>query len=232
MKLTTLILLIATAFIVHADRAFSQTSEVRGRVTDLFGTPLQNALVKAGSEGQNFQNTKTSVTGEYVVGALSAGKIHLSYSLTGFHNEDVEIYLDGKESKVLDVGLSAGQLTPLPGLKLKGVIKDKLNKAVEDATISVINVFNQTVKTSVSSNKNGKYEIEISQRGIYILQITKPGLEVVAKLIVFDGRETESLRTINLILSVGYPIAQDKFIMSEWPAAGPIPITPTVSGKV
>jgi tetratricopeptide (TPR) repeat protein len=122
LRRTLLMCAVVLALVVGAAPAFAQTGQIKGKVVDAQGQPVDGAQVKLYNQGTNRSiETKSNKKGEYIQVGLSPGK----YTVTATKGEmtftrDIDMHLDMVN---LDITLGA------PGAKGAPVSKEEAAKA-------------------------------------------------------------------------------------------------------
>jgi hypothetical protein len=180
---------------------FSQTEEpakVRGRVTGYFGNPLEKVEVnffllemKSGefvSAGKFIKSVLTDTNGEYEITDLPWGEYRVSAIAFGFPRAEVwRFYLWRNAERVLDFGLQIGITHGFPQLQVSGTIKLKNKSPVRDATVTLINAFDETEIKHTRTGNDGKYKFQLIQPGQYIIYVSKPGFSVISSSFLING---------------------------------------------
>jgi hypothetical protein len=188
-----------TAFPIIAQE---EPARIRGRVTTLFGQPLEGAHVSffqlQGIQGsspseQLIQQTFTNTNGEYQVNGLPAGQYRVEVLLKGYgHTEVWRFYLWRGASRVLDVGIPMGMLDHISQMEIRGSVLRTKNEILKDATVTLTSVYNPSESQQVRSDDQGKYILLLMQEGDYLIHVSKPGYEVVSKTISIRSGERKT----------------------------------------
>jgi hypothetical protein len=182
--------------------------EVRGKIVDFFGLPRQEVLVElqsielASGSTKTERSTKTNNQGEYDFDNLPVGSYELTIYGEGFLKESRKThFLQKGEILEMDFGLQVGTLSCVPK-QFYGIVRNNDGKAIENATIILINAFNQDYRRFVRSGKSGEYSIEICAGGQFLVYASTPNYEVQVKSITTPRDTSESFsKEINFRLS-------------------------------
>jgi len=145
LRRTLLMCAVVLALVVGAAPAFAQTGQIKGKVVDQAGQPVDAAQVKLYNHGTNRTiETKSNKKGEYIQVGLSPGK----YTVTATKGEmtftrDVDMHLDMVN---LDITLGAAGAKGAPVSKEEAA---KIKAKAESAT----KAFNEGVELS-NTGKN------------------------------------------------------------------------------
>ncbi|MCM3871197.1 MAG: carboxypeptidase-like regulatory domain-containing protein [Pyrinomonadaceae bacterium] len=210
-KLATCVFLVGlAAFSVLAQEG--ELASVRGRVTTLWGQPIEEAQVSffqlEGIRGNSateklIHQTLTSRNGEYKVNALPWGQYRVDVALKGYgHTEVWRFYLWRSARRVLDVGVPMGMLHHISQMEIRGTVRKSKREAVEDATVTLTSVFDQSESQQVRTDADGKYSFLLMQEGDYLLHSSKPGYKAsVTTISISTGEHT----TADLVLTPTQP---------------------------
>ena len=95
-------ILITLAFIVTALAGFAQNATVKGVVTDEFGDPIENAVIR----GIDFdRQTITNEHGQYNIAVPSGRDIRLFVQHLSHHDTLIDLRLNSKETRTLNIVL-------------------------------------------------------------------------------------------------------------------------------
>lgn len=176
------------------------TASVYGRVTDLFGTPLSDAVVEVTADDslQKF-SVRTKQDGSYLVQNLPTGEVRLAIKLQGFRPETDTLSLLADEQVPLDFGLEPGDIADQPPAKLSGTVYQPNKAPIKDATVTVISAFNRRLIRVVKSDSQGRYQVEFKNGGQYVAYASKPGFLVSTDAAVVPSAMPRR-GTINIVL--------------------------------
>lgn len=211
-KLIFLFLILFQVFSVWAQK--NDSAKVKGRVTDYFGSPLNDKEVEffllerkiggyVSAEGRFIKSTRTDKEGNYEISNLPAG----NYRVVAGNAKVWEFYLATDAAEILDLGNHVGYIHDFPMLKVSGKVKDTNKNPVKDATVTLTNPFDETEISRTRTNNNGEYKIQFIQPGQYILYVSKPGFSVSTSSFLinaFKGTifpETDSHMKFEFIIS-------------------------------
>lgn len=201
--------------------AFSQEDEpakVKGKITSYFGDPLKKAEVKfyllemesgkyISAEGKFIKSVFTDEKGEYEISGLPWGEYRIVAMASGFTRSEVwRFYLWRNADRILDMGLKFGIIHGFPQIEVSGTIRSKDKTSIENATVTLINAFDETEKKQTRTDKNGRYKIEFIQPGQYIIYASKTGYSVVSSSFLINVHDrnysqTEINKTIDFQLT-------------------------------
>ncbi|MGD9631095.1 MAG: carboxypeptidase regulatory-like domain-containing protein [Pyrinomonadaceae bacterium] len=155
---------------------------LNGRVTTLLGVPLDGVVIDISPVNGKATNTRTDSLGGYRFENLPYGYATVSYRLTGFYKETINVYINRK-SVTRDIGMRVGDLGPLDKIQVKGVIRDSSGFPTNGATVSIFNIFNQEVKETTQTDSSGRYLLETDREGDYVIVVLKPSFQAEAQLV-------------------------------------------------
>jgi hypothetical protein len=108
-------------------------SKIFGRVIDLeTGKPLAAEIAIAGKGKGNIflRHVKASDQGEFEIGSLTAGDLHLTTKLEGYSSEHLGLSLSNEEIRQVEFSLRRGKT-------VRGVISDSAGNPIPGASVSV-----------------------------------------------------------------------------------------------
>lgn len=192
------------------------SAKVKGRVTNYFGDSIADEVVKffllerkigggyVSAEGRFIKSARTDKEGDFEVSELPWG----NYRIVAGSAEVWGFYLARNDDKILDLGNYIGYIHGFPQLEVSGTVKDSNKKSVKDATITLVNAFDETEVLRTRTNNNGEYKIQFIQPGQYILYVTKPGFSVTVSSFLINALkgtvypETDKRKKIDVVLSM------------------------------
>jgi uncharacterized surface anchored protein len=201
-KILICVLLIACAapFALAQD---DETASVSGRVTTLWGEPVEQAEVSFFRiEGINRNSptekliklVRTDNEGNYKVGNLPWGQYRVNVEFKGYgHTEVGRFYLWRNAERVLDVGVPMGMLHGIEPSTISGVVRQMGNSSVKDATVTLMNAYDMTKFQQVRTDENGRYSLREIQVGDYVLYAVKPGFSVSATTLRLNNGEKHAV---------------------------------------
>jgi protocatechuate 3,4-dioxygenase beta subunit len=200
-------------FVVAAASAFSQDDDVasvRGRVTTLWGEPIETAEVAffqlEGIQGNSpteklIRRATTDKNGDYKIEGLPWGQYRVDVGLFGYgHTEVWRFYLWRGAKRILDIGIPMGMLDGISQMQVRGTVKDVAGRPVNDATVTMINPYDPSKSQQVRTDATGNYDLRSMQEGDYSLYASKPGFAVASKTISIRNGDH---KTSSLVLSPG-----------------------------
>jgi len=198
-KLSIVMVIIGLSLIVlNTHESNAQGAKVKGRVVNLFGDALIGAKVTILAEdGQEIRETEVNEKGEYQIDEIRTRRFLITASLSGFRLEKKHICLTSDKVAVVDFGLEIGQLFNSPPTEVKGTVFDLHEKPLNDVTVVFTNAFNSRITLTVVTNEAGKYSLETTNEGQYIITFYKTGFLLGAKRVLLDGKKSVSIN-INL----------------------------------
>ena len=137
MTLSVIVTCLVQTLVLSGILSMSQgqgTAKIYGRITDLFGYPIQGARLqvfscetqpnrgtKSPAETKAIQTTLSDKEGNYEVSGLSWGEYRITVSYSGFAQAEVgSVYLGKGADRLLDLGLKVGQIVDLPTMEISG----------------------------------------------------------------------------------------------------------------
>ncbi len=153
----------------------SPFAEMHGIVSDLFGSPISMAKVEVVGQGHPSISTLTNNRGEYRIAGLEPGEKTVSVAFRGFFLLKEALVLKDGESRLLDFGLVVGNLSDLPPIPLRGRVVQNDDKPLEDATVTLVNAFNERVRFKRRTDPAGRFSMEVGEPGQYIVYASKAG---------------------------------------------------------
>ena len=195
-----LALLIAETTLPIMGESDASTQSVYGRVMDLFGTPLPDAVVEV-TIGKNSQkvSVRTRLDGSYLVPDLPVGEVSVVAKSQGFRPETETLLLHADGQVLLDFGLEAGSIADPPPVELSGMVQQASKAPVKDATVTVMNAFNRRLIRIVKTDSRGRYQVEFNNGGQYLVYVSKLGFLVSTAAVVLPSAMPRR-RQINLVL--------------------------------
>jgi hypothetical protein len=203
MKLGTLILGLSLvgglATIVAVQRTLGATS-IQGRILDPFGIPVPKARVEVTILDRTPLQTFTDEQGYYRINDVPIGTVTVVAISLGFMLEKATVEVRQSGELQLDFGLAAGYgHDPIP-IEVSGIVRQKDASPLEDATVTVANAFNKRLTTSVQTDKNGSYTVQIRYPGQYLVHASKPGFIVSATAVVLPAKLPRKPQKVDLTL--------------------------------
>jgi hypothetical protein len=187
-----------------------EPASVSGRVTTLWGEPLETAEViffqLEGIQGNSpneklIRRATTDKNGEYKIDALPWGQYRVDVSLRDYgHTEIWRFYLWRGAKRVLDIGVPMGMLDHISQMQVRGTVKDVKHRPVKNATVTLMNLYDPSESQQVRTGTDGSYLLHSMQEGDYSLYASKPGLAVASKTISIRNGDR---KTLDLVVSPG-----------------------------
>jgi 5-hydroxyisourate hydrolase-like protein (transthyretin family) len=185
-RFATIFLLLAFSFIALAQT--DKPSFVSGRITTLWGEPIEKAKVSfyklKGFEGISpteklTQTVFTDKDGNYKA-TLSHGHYRVEIVGSRFgHTEVWRFYVGDGDDRILDFGVSVGNWHIVLPMRVQGTVTDDTGKPVSDVTVTMMgvhipNIAETWVSTQVRTDEKGSYSIGTLEVGDYVLIASKP----------------------------------------------------------
>jgi hypothetical protein len=171
-------------------------------VTDFYGVPWENIIIKIKSKEEFFsstnkdnqgfeKNTKTNSEGKYEFNNLPIDSFEItllrSNSLT-IEEKRVTGILSEEKTYHFDFGVEVGTISECQYF-VTGIVKDSKGKVIEGAKISLINSFNQRRVQFALTDTNGFYKIDVCNLGTYLVFTNTPKYEVQTSTITFENHK-------------------------------------------
>ena len=198
-------------FAIVASSAAAQEDDlasVSGRVTTLWGEPLETAEVAffqlEGIQGNSpteklVRRVATDKNGEYQLNALPWGQYRVDVGLRGYgHTEVWRFSLWRGAKRVLDLGIPMGDYHGIAQMQIRGTVKDATNKPIKGATVTFINLYDSSESQQVRTDAHGKYVFHTMQAGDYSLYASKPTYAVASKMVSIRNGDR---KTFDLVLT-------------------------------
>jgi hypothetical protein len=176
------------------------TASVYGRVMDLFGTPLSDAVVviTTSQSSQKF-SVRTKQDGSYLFRCLPVGEVSIVVKFQGFRPETDTVVIQADEHVPLDFGLEPGSIADQPPVGLSGTVQQSNKGPIKDATVTVVSAFNRQLARIVKTDNRGRYQVEFKNGGQYLVYASKPGFVVSTAAVVLPAAMPRRGK-INLVL--------------------------------
>ena len=194
----------------------AKPAHVRGRITTLWGEPIDKAQVSfyklEGISGISrteklVQKVTTDKDGNYKT-VIPWGQYRVEIKGHGWENAEVwRYYLGEGDDGILDIGAHQGNWHVIRRMKVSVVVKQPDGKPVSDATITMIPAYSYNEPQSFVSlqqrtNDQGRYDFFPLEVGDFVLYVAKPGfLPGSAAFRVNNGEE----KAIDIELKVAPP---------------------------
>ena len=135
----------------------NEASELEGTVSS-GGILLSGAVVTLSNSDKTYQS---DAEGKFVIREINSGTYTLTISLFGY-----EVYTKEITFGLLDKNSENVELTPIPQVRFRGVVKTEKGESMPDATVSLRGYGEYTAQT----DKDGRYFFEsVYCKGTYIL---------------------------------------------------------------
>ena len=189
MKTKTFIFILLLVIIgPSASAQGDEPASVRGRVTTLWGEPVEAVEVSffelAGIGGTSpteklIRRVLTDKEGNYRADKLAPGEYRVAVVFPQYgHTEVWRFYLWRGANRVLDIGVPMGMLHGIEAAEVSGAVKDLNGGLVRDATVTLTNAYNAGESQQVRTDGQGRYSLREIQVGDYVLYVTRPGFGV------------------------------------------------------
>jgi len=181
-----LVMAVTTApSMVEADAV---TASIYGRVVDLFGTPITDAVVEV-TPIQTSQkvSVRTDKDGRYLFRDVLPGEVSLVVKSQGFRVESETLVVHAAEQLLLDFGLEPGSIADQPPVELSGMVQQASKAPIKDATVTVVNAFNRRLIRTVRTDGHGHYRVEFRNGGQFLVYAFKPGFLVSTASVVLPA---------------------------------------------
>ena len=175
------------------------SSSIYGHVTDLFGSPLSDAVVEITIGNSEKLSIRTKRDGSYLAQGLPAAEVSVVISAQGFRTETHTLGLQLDQQILLDFGLEPGSIADRPPVELSGTVQQSNKAPIKDATITVVNAFNKRLFKIVKTDSSGRYQIEFKDGGQYVMYASKPGFLVSTSAVVLPSAMPRK-QQVNLVL--------------------------------
>lgn len=179
----------------------NQDAELLGQISDLFGQPIAGVSVEASLEKSDLLfSDKTDSKGWYRLRKLQPGRYTVVASYRGFRREERTILLKGSEPYTLNLGLEVGLLhDPFP-IQVDGVVTLSNRRPEENATVSIVNVFNCRLSYITTTNAKGEYKLSVNNPGQYLVYASIPGYPATVATITLSASLPRVNKRLDLIL--------------------------------
>lgn len=148
-------------------------SIISGHVSDLFGKPIQEAVVRISNEhSDKVVELHTDSKGKYTAAHLQAGSYIIRVSSLGFYKEEVKLSLGAGEQKSANFGLVAGDLADIPPAEIVGLVNSSDGNVVQNANVTIVNPFNQKVRLESLTNNKGTFIVQVKHPGQYVIFVS------------------------------------------------------------
>lgn len=199
---------VCTISATEKERPFTN---VYGRVSDLWGMPVQGAKLQffkynhtlRGARGrlpetELIQSTVSDEHGNYKVNSLPKGDYLITADLSGFRHIEIIRINFSKDAHLLEIGMEVGINWPIPSTEISGTVR-KLDQAkLVGATITAVCAYNLQITEQTRTNEQGEYKIDLYTPGQYVIYASSPGFEVSAITVTTGDRKTINFKLIPL----------------------------------
>jgi hypothetical protein len=173
---------------------------IRGRVVDLFGSPIKGVHVQLELlESKKRLVTYTDPDGRYSFDQKPNGPFIVTASSPGFRRESLKSNLLEGDSKSIDFGLQVGRLTDLPLMEITGTVFAN-GLPVNKSTVTVLNAFNFRLTEQAETDTTGKFSIFVKDPGQYLVYASEAGSYVSVSNVYFEPATQNSRILLNLKL--------------------------------
>lgn len=183
----------------QATQTLPSVMDVSGRVTDWSACPLPGATVKAvNGSGTEVARATTDADGEFHIRGLEWVPLRMSAELTGF-SKATRVPRLTRGNNRWDVGITVGLMLDEP-FRVTGTVLDHTKKPIASASVTIHSVFDESDALQARTDRTGKFELDLYQRGQYVVYATAAG-HVGAATVVEASRGP--IPAINLTLQPG-----------------------------
>lgn len=196
-----------------ADQKGHPGTTLSGKVTDVTGADVPNALVTVISPERVIQN-KTDSNGKFEFVDLGAGTYDLEISAPGFMRKLIEaLEIKGKAAKPLEVSLNVGSTgencirrpessyeeTTSEKASLVGKVRDYESATpIAQAQLALSKAGETETLATQLSNKAGEFKFVDLEPGKYFLKATREGYQEVAEIKLWVTRENRTRLAIEM----------------------------------
>jgi hypothetical protein len=203
------LILVAGVCAISATEKERPFTSVYGRVSDLWGMPIQGAKLQffkynytlrsaRGSlpEPELTQSTVSDERGNYRVNSLPKGDYLITADLSGFRHIEINRINFSKDAHLLEIGMEVGLNWPIPSTEISGTVRKSDQTKLPDATITVVCAYNPQITEQTRTNEQGEYKINLYTPGQYVIYASSPGFEVNAITVTTGDRKTINFKLI------------------------------------
>jgi hypothetical protein len=201
-----LIVVVCTNYATERERPFAS---IYGRVSDLWGAPVQGAKLQFYKysfnvrsakgvlpETELIQSTVSDERGNYRINSLPKGDYLVTADLPGFRHREIDRINFSKDVHLLEIGMEVGINWPIPSTEISGTIRKSDQEKLIDATITVACAYNLQITEQTRTDEHGKYKINLHTPGQYIMYASSPGFEVNVVTVRTGDRKTIDFKLI------------------------------------
>lgn len=171
------------------------SADLSGRITDLFGEPLEGAVVRVFPFSTNIGEPRierraspveatTNSKGDYSIAGLPPGSYTVTVELRGFRRFESCLVTIQPGINTMDFGLEVGVNIDVPIIRIEGLVRRADRSPITDATLTIISVFNRALTEQTRTDQKGRYKFAILAPGHYVLIASKSRFATAAKAIV------------------------------------------------
>ena len=193
-------MLLLSLLVIGFTSSFGQEApagDIRGRVIDLFGAPIEGVTIVVSIGGNDVQRLVTDERGVYQTSKLSAGRYIVTANLKGFLRTKSDAYVGPGEHLIVDLGLPPGRISPaLFQPEVVGIVRSTNRKPVVGATVTIISAFNSEIRVQAEADSSGRFKLQVPEPGQYVLYASMPGFAVAANVVtipLIPPRKTPSV---------------------------------------
>jgi hypothetical protein len=191
-----------------------KTARVRGRVTTLWGEPVEQSRVSfyklQGLSGNSpterlIRRVETDEEGNYkAVVPWGQYRVEVSDSSGVGRTEVWRFYLGENDNRVLDIGLPSGNWHFVSPMRVGGVVKQLDGTPVADATVTMIPAYpyyepHAFVSSQGRTDAQGRYDFGSLEVGDFVVYVAKPGFLPASTAFRLDNGEK---KTVNFELKI------------------------------
>lgn len=173
---------------------------IHGRVTDLFGSPISKAsVILEFAKGQKDATLVTDENGKFCFSETVEGRFIVTVRSPGFVSETFESSIFEGNSNPINFGLRVGIVDLRPVVTIRGTVK-KNRQSVIGADVIAFSAFNPRLRHITTSDANGKFALNISEPGIYILVALSSSFGETTQVIKILGSVEHKILATDLFL--------------------------------
>ena len=189
LKIAAIALLVMSLTLLVRAQRVEKPSYVSGRITTLWGAPIEQAQVSfyklKGFGGISpteklAQRVTTGKDGKYKA-TVSHGEYRVEVITNGQGKTEVwRFYLGDDDNRILDIGVPLGNWHFVSRMKVSGVVRQPDGTPVRDATVTMIPAYSYNEpQTFVSfqgrTDAQGRYDFVSLEVGDFVVYVAKPG---------------------------------------------------------
>jgi uncharacterized surface anchored protein len=192
MILTCLLLFEVYSAKTNLNRRQESVLQATGVTTDLLGNRLSDVKVIIKSkQGEVKTITKSDNFGKFEIKGLPTGIYEISATYSGFLIKKSQIALSNDRVVCVYLSLINGDLTQMPSKAIYRQVRSVTDKPLAYASVSVNGADDNDVKSTVFTDEEGKFRIDMPHPGQYVVYAALPSYTTSAKIIVAQGAAVE-----------------------------------------